>query len=327
MKVSAKRPHLKLGSTGQRVQALEKKLKQLGHLEGKVDSTFDARTQAAVLEYKRLQGWDPRPVVGDRMARSLGIASAPQSGGGKEPTGTKTPSELKGATYNCKIGRKPAAVAKWLGDFAKAKKLDFVQLQEISGYHDALEKIPGYRLITFPKSKDHGETGVLVRDDIETKGARSLQSKIGWTNVRGGVAQPRAATSVRLAGWLRVVSVHAPPGIDWKNGQAVGPSQRIRSYGSLTEKLLGHSKRQAERNPDQGMIIGGDWNEGASTGGKWSPSWLAANGGFRKHRTGGIDWEMARGARVSDVKRGPDGGSDHHIVTFTVRRPASKQKA
>jgi hypothetical protein len=44
-------------------------------------------------------------------------------------------------------------VQQWLGDFAKGNKLDFVQVQEINGYHKALEQIPGYHLVTFPKSK------------------------------------------------------------------------------------------------------------------------------------------------------------------------------
>lgn len=313
---------LKLGSTGKRVRALEEKLKSLGHLKGPVDSSFDAKTQKAVAEYKRTQGWEPIPVVGARMSRALKL-NAPTPV--EDAPGSQTPSKLKGASYNCKIHRNPATVAKSLGEFARKQNLDFIQLQEISGYHKALEKIPGYKLITFPRSKDHGETGVLVRNEIEAKQAWSVQSTEGWTNVRGGVAQPRAATTVRLAGWLRVVSVHAPPGIDWKNGQAVGPEQRIKSYGSLTQKILDLAQRQAEKHPDQGLLVGGDWNEGARTGGKWSPSWLAANGGMKKHATGGIDWEMSRGAKVSNVKVGPNLGSDHRIVTFTVEQPRARK--
>lgn len=183
-----------------------------------------------------------------------------------------------------------------------------------------MRKIPGYKLVTFPGSKDHGETGVLVRKDIEAKFPQSIEADTGWRNVRGSIAQPRAATSVRLAGWLRVASIHAPPGIDWKNGHAVGGSERVKSYQSLTQKLLRAADRQEERNPDVAMLYGGDWNEGARTGGPGSPSWLASEAGMKKHANGSIDWEMSRGCRVTDMKKGPHFGSDHPLITFTVSR-------
>ncbi|MDP3158288.1 MAG: peptidoglycan-binding protein [Archangium sp.] len=306
---------LKLGSKGPAVQVLEKKLKAQGHLKGPVDATFDARTADAVVAYKTKNGWeDPKPKVGAKMAAALNLPSSGKS---------QTPTTMKGASYNCRIGRPPAIVARTVSQFAHRRKLDFIQLQEISGYHDALKKIPGYKLISFRGSKDHGETGVLVRKDIDAKFAQSIEADTGWTNDRGGVAQPRAATSVRVAGWLRVASVHAPPGIDWVNGRPVGGEARIKSYQSLTKKLLASAQRQAERNPELGMLIGGDWNEGAVTGGPGSPAWLAAKGGMKKHPTGGIDWEMSRGVKLTDLKRGPKGGSDHPLITFTVSRPRS----
>jgi hypothetical protein len=147
-----------------------------------------------------------------------------------------------------------------------------------------------------------------------------VQSEIGWTNVHGRPAQPRAATTVKLAGWLRVVSVHAPPGINWQGGHAVGPDQRIKSYGSLAEKLV-----KLANNTKGAILIGGDWNEGAASTGKWSPSWIAAQGHMKKHARHGIDWEMSRGVVVERTHTGPNGGSDHKIVTFTVSRPQKKQ--
>lgn len=255
------------------------------------------------------------------MKVTAGAATAPVS----KSKHSATPSKLRGATYNCKIGRDPQKVARWVGAFAHHHKLDFIQLQEISTYDQALRKIPGYHLITFPGSKDHGETGILVRDGLaSTKGA-SLQATEGWTNVRGGKAQPRAATTVRIAGWLKLVSLHAPPGIDWKNGHAVGPEQRVKAYGSLMKKVLGAADRLEKNHPERGLLIAGDWNEGAATGGKWSPSWLAAQADLKKHANGRIDWAMSRGLKFSDMKVGPSGGSDHRIVMYTVERPA-KQK-
>lgn len=305
MKIALKHPVLQLGSTGRRVEVLEKRLKALGELKGPIDDRFDARTAAAVVQYKRENGFaNTRPRVGARMAIALNLPEQ------------KQPNKLKGASYNCKIHRPPAEVGKTVAHFLKSRDLDFMQLQEISGYHDVLNKIPGYKLVTFRNSKDHGETGVLVRDGIEAKHRQSIEAETGWTNVNGGVAQPRAATSVRVAGWLRVASIHAPPGIDWVNGRPVGGEARVKSYQSLTRKLA----QAANRNPDMAMLYGGDWNEGASTGGPGSPSWLAARAGMKKYPTGGIDWEMARGCVLTNLKRGPRGGSDHPLVTFTVTR-------
>lgn len=319
MRVTSQSQHhlLKIGSTGERVERLEERLKQLGHLKGPVDDTFDARTADAVQRYKRVQGWKPRPVVGDRMADALEL-NRPHAHIGAHAPGTRTPTTMRGGTYNCEIGRDPEKVAKFVEHAARSQNLDFLQLQEISGYHRALEKIPGYHLVTFPGSKDHGETGVLVKDDLKAQLPRSLQSDEGWTNVRGGVAQPRAATKVTLGGWLDVVSLHAPPGIDWKNGHAVGPEQRIKSYGSLMEKLRDAARTAIAKG--RAVLLGGDWNEGARTGGKWSPSWLASQAGLHKDATGRIDWEMSHGARVTDMRVRDSGGSDHRLVTFTVSK-------
>jgi exonuclease III len=344
MRTKAHRPHLHVGSTGNRVQKVEERLKSLGYLKGAADNRFDAGTARAVVDYKRDHGWEDKPqgVVGERMARSLRhtattastspapTAQASQtsgSGGGKN----RTPSTLKGATYNVERDRSPQQVQQKVGNFAKSHDLDFIQLQEINGYHKALEKIPGYHLVTFARSKDHGESGILVKDDLLAKREQYIQSEGGWTTVRGGQAPPRAATAVQLAGWLKVVSVHQPPSVDWKNGQPVGPENRVKTFKSLSEKLLAFAKRQLEKNPDQALLIGGDWNEPESTQGKWSPGWLAqqvgmaTHGGVKTHGHGRIDWEMSKGCRVSNVKAGPTLGSDHNIVTFTVSRPKGKR--
>jgi hypothetical protein len=307
MNVTSRQPVLSIGTASPGVKVLEQKLKKLGHLEGRVDDQFDARTAAAVRKYKRANDFgNTESRVGARMAVALNLPDQ------------KSPKSLNGASYNCRIGRNPAVVAKTVGHFAKTRKLDFIQLQEISGYHRALEKIPGYKLITFPGSKDRGETGVLVRDTLETKNAKSIEADVGWTNVRGGPAQPRTATSVRIGGWLQVASIHAPPGIDFKDGRAIGPEQRVKSYQSLTRKLLAAAERQQARKPDVAVLYGGDWNEGARTMGPGSPAWLAARAGMKKHATGHIDWEMVRGAKLGNLKTGPRGGSDHPLVTFSV---------
>ena len=322
-------PLLHVGSKGKDVKAVEQRLHDLGYLQAKPDDRFDAKTSKAVVAFKKDHGWKgkPRGVVGERMERALGITGAhtdPASGG-------KTPSKLNGATYNVERDRSPAAVHKFLTGFTKSHDLDFVQVQEINGYHQALNSIPGYSLVTFPSAKDHGESGILVRDSLLKSKGSFIQSQGGWTTVRGGHAPPRAATAVKLAGWLDVVSAHQPPSVDWKNGQMVGPENRIKTYKSLSEKLAAYAKRVIGNNPNDGLLIGGDWNEPASTKGKWSPRWIAqqagmaVHGGLATHGKGKIDWEMSYGASVTNMQVGPTGGSDHHIVTFTVSRPKGKK--
>ncbi|RKH52273.1 endonuclease/exonuclease/phosphatase family protein [Corallococcus llansteffanensis] len=328
MRTHAHRPHV--GSSGHRAQKADERQKSPGSPKGAANNDrFEANTAK---EQK------PKGGVGGRVAAPLKDAGATASGGcgtlaqTSEPGGkgdeSATPSKLKGATYNVERDRDPKDVQQWLGKYAKHNDLDFVQLQEINGYHKALEKIPGYHLVTFPGAKDKGETGILVKDSLMEKQALSIQGEGGgWNTINGGHAPPRAATAVQLAGWLKVVSAHQPPSVDWKDGKPVGPPNRVSTYKSLSEKLLAFAKRQLEKNPDQALLIGGDWNEPASTKGKWSPSWIAqqagmvTHGSVKSHGHGKIDYAMSAGCQVTNVKAGPTGGSDHNIVTFTVRRP------
>lgn len=238
----------------------------------------------------------------------------------------ETPEKLRGATYNCEVHRDPRKVAQFVSHMAHSNKLDFIQLQEISTYHHVLQKIPGYHLITFPKTKDHGETGVLVRDGLKTEHPKSMQMKEGWESVHGWHMAARAPTAVKVAGWLKLVSVHAPPGIDFRNGRMIGPEQRKKAYAELTTRLAQMAARHQKNHPNDGLLIGGDWNEPARFGGKFSPAWIAAQAKMQKAAPRGIDWELARGAKVERMRVGPDGGSDHHMVLFTVTKPGAKKK-
>ena len=315
------------GSTGPEVKAVEKRLKQLGYLKGPADDRFDSATAKAVVAYKSDHGWkSPHGTVGKPMERSLGLTGAKPD----PSSGSKTPSKLKGATYNVERDRSPAQVHKWLGTFAKNHNLDFVQVQEINGYHQALNSIPGYSLVTFPKTRDGGESGVLVRDGLLKTGEDHLDPKGGWRTVRKGYAAARSPVMVKLAGWLEVASIHQPPSVDWKNGKMVGPPMRIDTYRSTSEVLAKFAKNQIAKNPTDGLLIGGDWNEAAATKGKWSPRWIAEQAGLITHGGrntghGPIDYELSNGCRVSDIKVGPKGGSDHNILTFTVSRPKAKK--
>ncbi|MBL8950818.1 MAG: peptidoglycan-binding protein [Myxococcaceae bacterium] len=316
---------LTLGSHGSNVRALERRLNDLGYLKGKADGSFDQKTADAIIAYKSDHGWeDPRGIAGKRLAGSLGFGDSFDSGA--TPTGTGTgdgakgkQKPLKGGTFNALVGRNPKFVANEVRKMAKARDLDFIQLQEISTYREQIKDIPGYKLITFPGSKDHGETGILVKDGITVSDRESIQAKgPGWKSKEGDPRAPRAATSVLLNGWLRVVSVHAPPAIDFRNGHAVGPEARVKSYKSLMTELAKAAKEY--RKDGEAMVFGGDWNEGPNSTGVGSPHWLARVAGMKTYDGGRIDWEMARGATIERMRRrGDGGGSDHNLWTFVVK--------
>ena len=306
-----------LGAVGTKVEDLEKKLKARGYLKGKVDNTFDARTAEAVTAYKKDHGWkgaNPAGVAGGKISDKLHLKGTFRPG--KPDKGGETPRSMKGGTYNCLRDRDPATVKKVVQGFLKQGKLDFLQVQEIQQYHKALGSIPGYHLVTFPGSKDHGESGVLVRDGLKESNRESIQSTKSYFTTNGSVAQPRAATAVKLAGWLNVASVHSPPAIDFVNGHAVGPERRVQSYIDLSEHMVAYAKAHK----GQSILFGGDWNEGSRSTGYGSPSWIAEKAGMKKAGNGRIDWAMAKGAKITNVKVGPHGGSDHRLVTYTVKR-------
>ncbi len=113
----------------------------------------------------------------------------------------------------------------------------------------------------------------------------------------------------------------APPAVDFVNGQGVGGAARVKSYKSLMTEMAGAAARQEKNHPGMATLFGGDFNEGTRTHGVGSPAWLAKQAGMKMHGTHngrGIDWEMSRGCRVTHMKVGPSGGSDHNLVTFTV---------
>lgn len=299
-----------LGSVGPQVRALEQRLAQLGYLDATPNNRFGAKTADAVMEFKRDHGWDdPKPVAGERLANALNV--------GDDFEVEKKRKPLKGGTYNCLVGRSPAVVKDAVRDFMKNRNLDFLQLQEMTQYRKVLNEIPGYKLITFPGSRDHGETGILVRDGIKVSDRESIQSVGDWKSKDGEVRRARAATSVLLDGWLRVVSVHAPPAIDFRNGHAVGPEARVASYKNLMRKLERAAERYTRNGED--IVMGGDWNEGPNSTGVGSPHWLARMAGMKTHKGGHIDWQMTRGVRLTNMQAGPSRGSDHRLWTFVIK--------
>jgi len=70
-------PTLKLGSKGDDVVKLQKRLNELGFNSGTADGDFGPRTKRAVIEFQRKRGLDADGIVGPRTREALG--SAPET--------------------------------------------------------------------------------------------------------------------------------------------------------------------------------------------------------------------------------------------------------
>lgn len=237
---------------------------------------------------------------------------------------------LTGATYNCRrhalagehYTRTPTQVLTFLREVCSTRRPAFLLLQEAAGYLEVLRTIPGYDLLAFPGSPDHGDNAILIRGDVDHGPGWPLDVSGTWRTVRGGRSHARTPLTVELNGWLRVCCVHPPPSVRWRAGAPVGPVQRIRVYRTITRRLLTFALHMEAGAPAESLLIGGDWNGRRSDRGPWSASWLADKAGLVKHGGGRIDWVMTRHATVSDivVDHHDNGGSDHPIVYLTVHR-------
>jgi hypothetical protein len=103
-----------------------------------------------------------------------------------------------------------------------------------------------------------------------------------------------------------------------------GPVRRVLAYAQ-------HARREARflnrrRGP---ALVGGDRNVEPDKVGRWSPQWLAAETGARiradraaTHGRRTIDWALTRECRVTRIDTHGKHGSDHSLVTLTVRELA-----
>jgi hypothetical protein len=226
------------------------------------------------------------------------------------------PRPIRGATYNCLLGRDPDRVARWVHHLMVTKQLSFVLVQEGHDYVEAFRALDGCRVISPPGG--HHETLIIV--DASTASAAQWRVELeplGWNTVRGGRAFPRTMAVCVLDGWLTVGSVHFPPSVSWHRGRMRGPEQRVRAYRRCSRRLarwLGGHRRP--------VLVAGDYNEPADTRGRWSPRWIARVAGAHIWTTGGIDFLIGDRVRVTGLHNVADrGGSDHHARVFTVHPP------
>lgn len=218
---------------------------------------------------------------------------------------------LRGGTWNLRVGRDRHDVAHEVYRLMVALQLHFLVVQEAARYIDTLTALDGFRVITFRgRGGSARDSAVIVRRGSGRVRRRALHvlEAVGWERRAGlpGLHWHRSAVSVRL-GWLRVLSVHLPP----------GPfSLRLRRQAHLT--ALRTITRIGERWRARGAwVMAGDWNRRRD-----DPRVVDLAEQLDAHTRGsGIDWLMFAGCRVSNVQTLDFGGSDHHPKTFTVHPP------
>lgn len=201
--------------------------------------------------------------------------------------------------------------------------------QEGHDYTDVLDKVPGYRNLVRTGVRGADQNGWLVREDVDARGLHVVDlGGDGWTTTTGHHHVGVVATAVLLDGWLRAVSLHLPPSVDWEGGRPVGPPERVDDYVANMRRLLRYA---AQRTGPRGLLYVGDWN--CRPGRDWglaSTSWLAKAAHMRigqaSNMSGamhGIDYPMADVDTIlSHVRQRSRYGSDHPLVTFKATRPS-----
>jgi hypothetical protein len=216
----------------------------------------------------------------------------------------KTPSTLRFATYNMLRDRKPNVVRGALLDIVDDHQPHAIAVQEARDYIDVLKRVPGYELYAKYAPQGAEQNGWLVREDVRCGSLRVIDlGGDGWTTADGHHHVGILATGVVLGGWLRALSIHLPPSINWPHGKPVGPPERVDDYKANMRTLLRYAddrddcrsqlidvkqrehygsdhplvtfkvRRVADR---RGLLYVGDWNcRPGRDEGLYTASWLA----------------------------------------------------
>lgn len=135
---------------------------------------------------------------------------------------------LLGALWNVERDRHPALVVGHLVEFIRDFDPHFMLLQEIQQYHQALGRIPGYRLLAMP-GRGIDQNGILVKDGVKVSGFRVRKmAPWTWRTASGKEHASPYMPHACLNDWLRVASAHEMSRIDWRKGKMVGPRDRRR---------------------------------------------------------------------------------------------------
>jgi hypothetical protein len=217
---------------------------------------------------------------------------------------------LAGGILNCRDGRKPADVKVDVQALLNARRLDFLLLQEAAAYLAVLSTLHGWRLVI----SDQCGTGVLVRNAVEAKWSHVFKlGRLPWPYSKGGrrptLHPRRALVSVVVGGWLRVASVHMVP--DPEHSLI-----RKHEYEVGTRRLV----RWSRSHNRFAQMLGGDWNQPARNMAQFTPGWFAKEiGAHVAYLPGNVLYALGRRCEIDDLTAHDEGGSDHPLLTFTVR--------
>lgn len=232
--------------------------------------------------------------------------------------------KLQGGSYNLRYGRPQLAVKSEVERLLKKHNLDFLAVQEAEDYWRVLNNIKGYKYFSTRTYRGGTENGILVREGLKTSKPMFDSFGDGWITDRGGNHAPVSLSRVKIAGWLRVGSIHAPTPIYFGKSGPSGPEERLDDFMLLMKKVYRYLKFAGKTS----KIIVGDWNEPLSTKTPWSPGWIAAKTKATVKDTestsgfGRIDYPMGKNVKFDRVFKDLEinENSDHEPVIFTVSK-------
>jgi exonuclease III len=212
----------------------------------------------------------------------------------------------RGGTFNLRLGQAIPEVPALLDDH----DLDWLCAQEVGG-RKRLRSLRrqvrrmGYRV----RATRNADTAIVVRRGVRIARVRRHHlGRQGWERKPGrpGLHPARQAVSLRIGGrrGYRVISVHIPP--------RGGSSQPLRGVARVkaVRRLAAITSRWTRRR--RGWVAAGDWNASPA-----DPLLDPLRG--RNQVVGvGVDYAVARGVVIDQMRATPSRLSDHRPRTFIV---------
>lgn len=216
--------------------------------------------------------------------------------------------EYRFGIYNCKVGRDPQVVGKFVLWLLRHFNLDFLFLQEATQYKRVLDRVPGYQNFQYDEGVDTTELAILVKDRIYARRPVFRRMKKRWWGAKNRRWRaPRILLSIR-AGKLRLTGLHR---VAYQKHQVNREANR-----ELDAALIGHLQQHSSaRN-----LVVADWNDRIS-----SPELEriieAIDALPPIPDVNDIDYGITTGrCRITELREiDEDGGSDHKPKIGTVR--------